>query len=57
MYKDLAWNQFMKTGNIETYMEYKKIEALRDMIDDNKKGGITDETYQSERNSNKRSSL
>lgn len=56
MYKNFAWNQFIKTGNLETYMEYKKIEALGNMIDE-KKGEIIDETYQGERDSNKRSSI
>ncbi|MGN1013067.1 MAG: hypothetical protein ACI4ON_04485 [Clostridia bacterium] len=56
MYKNLAWNHFIKTGNLETYIEYKKIEALDNTID-KKKGEIIDETYQGERNSNKRSSL
>ncbi len=52
MYKDLAWNHFIKTGNIETYMEYRKIQALN-----NKEGIIIDETYQSKGDSNKRSSV
>ena len=47
MYKDLAWNHFMKT-----YMEYRKIQALN-----NKEGIIIDETYQSKGDSNKRSSV
>ena len=25
MYKNFAWNHFIKTGNLETYIEYKKI--------------------------------
>lgn len=56
MYKNFAWNQFVKTGNIETFMEYKKIEAINNEINE-KKGEIVDETYQSERNSNKRSNI
>jgi hypothetical protein len=46
----------MKTGNIETYIEYKKIEALDNTIEE-KKGENINETYQSEGDSNKRSSV
>lgn len=24
MYKDLAWNNFLKTGNVESFLEYKR---------------------------------
>lgn len=56
MYKNFAWKNFMKTGNLETYIEYKRISALDKSINE-KKGEIVDETYQSEGDSNKRSSL
>lgn len=57
MYENFAWEQFLITGNVETFMEYKRLIALsRDEIYD-KKDGILNETYQSERDSNKRSSL
>lgn len=56
MYKNFAWNQFIKTGNLETFLEYKKIQALDNVLN-NKKGEKIDETYQSERNSNKGSSI
>lgn len=56
MYKNFAWNQFMKTGNLETYMEYKRIEELDNMIEE-KKGEVIDETCQSERNRDKGSNI
>ena len=56
MYKNFAWENFMKTGNLETYIEYRKIADLDRGINE-KKGEIVDETYQSEGDSNKRSSL
>ncbi len=52
MYKDFAWNEFLKTGNIETYMEFK---ALDNIV--YKKGGVVDEANKGERNSNKRSCI
>ncbi len=53
MYKEFAWNEFLKTGNIETYMEFKAL----DNISYEKKGGIINEANKGERNSNKRSSI
>ena len=29
MIKDLAWNAFKKTGNIDTFLELKQIEQLQ----------------------------
>lgn len=55
MYKNFAWNQFMKTGNLETYIEYKRIEALSNI--EEKKGEVISETYQGQRNSNKGSNI
>ena len=56
MYKNFAWENFIKTGNLETYIEYRKIADL-DRGTNEKKGEDINETYQSERNSNKRSSI
>lgn len=28
MYEDLAWNNFCKTGNIESFLEYKKLSEM-----------------------------
>lgn len=55
MFKNFAWNQFMKTGNLETYIEYKRIEALGNI--DEKKGEVISETYQGQGDSNKRSNI
>lgn len=57
MYEDFAWRQFLITGNVETFMEYKKLMALNDNEIYDKKGGIIDEAYQSEGDNNKRSSI
>lgn len=53
MYEDLAWKQFVLTGNVETFIEYKKL--INQIYE--KKGDITNETYQSQRNRDKRSSI
>jgi hypothetical protein len=29
MYENIAWNNFLKTGNIESFLEYKKIVDLK----------------------------
>ncbi len=59
MYENFAWEQFLITGNVETFMEYRKINALNNgnVGVDEKKGGIANEACQSERNSNTRSNV
>ena len=32
MYKDLAWNNFLKTGNIESFLEYKRFLEVNDNL-------------------------
>ncbi|MDF2865576.1 MAG: hypothetical protein K0R72_385 [Clostridia bacterium] len=32
MYENIAWNNFLKTGNIESFLEYKKIIDLKNRI-------------------------
>lgn len=32
MLKDLAWNTFKKTGNINIFLEYKKIRDIEENI-------------------------
>jgi len=29
MYENIAWNNFLKTGNIESFLEYRKIIDLK----------------------------
>jgi len=53
MYEEFAWKQFLKTGDINTFVEYKKIQ--NELYE--KKGDITNETYQSQGNSDKRNNV
>lgn len=32
MYKDLAWNNFLKTGNIESFLEYKRLVEVDNIL-------------------------
>lgn len=32
MYEKIAWNNFLKTGNIESFLEYRRILDLKDKI-------------------------
>lgn len=32
MYKEIAWNNFLKTGNIESFLEYKSFEERNGQI-------------------------
>lgn len=54
MYEDLAWNNFCKTGNLESFLEYKKINEINNKnIEELKNEGIIlDELNKSKRNSN-----
>lgn len=54
MYEDLAWNNFCKTGNLESFLEYKKLSEMNNKnieILENE-GIILDELNKSKRNSN-----
>lgn len=61
MYENLAWNNFEKTGNVESFLEYLEIERLKKQIDlkDNvaAEGVITNEFDQSKGSSYKGNNL
>ena len=54
MYEDLAWENFCKTGNLESYIEYNKICEINNqnigLIND--EGIILDELDKGKRDSN-----
>lgn len=54
MYEEIAWNNFCKTGNLESFLEYKKINELnnRNMEFIENEGIIIDELNKSKRDSN-----
>lgn len=56
MYENLAWNNFLKTGDIESFIEYKKLMEMNGYIVNNK-GVQFDETNQGKGNSDKRNLL
>lgn len=53
MYKDIAWNNFCKTGSIESFLEYKKLMQIDEssLIEIEDKGLILDELDKGKRNS------
>lgn len=53
MLENIAWQHFMRTGDIEAFIEYKKIEKINN---ENRNVNIN-ETYQGEGNSNKGSNI
>lgn len=57
MYENFAWEQFLITGNVETFIEYRRLMALNSNDIYGKKGDIVNETCQSERDSNTRGSI
>lgn len=54
MYEDLAWNNFCKTGNIESFLEYKKLSEMnnKDIEILENEGIILDELDKGKWNSN-----
>ena len=40
MIKKLAWDAFKKTGNINTYLEFKEIESAEKSLDYNQNSNI-----------------
>ncbi len=52
MYEKLAWNSFCKTGDIESFLEYKKLSEAGYSYE-NVKGEFLSESNKSKGNSNK----
>jgi len=42
MFKQIAWNTFKKTGNINTFMEFKQLKDLEKKIEEEKNGNNKD---------------
>lgn len=54
-FKDIAWNNFYKTGDIESFLEYKKINETQQIMQN--LGVMIDEINQGQGDSNKRSTI
>lgn len=57
MYENFAWEQFLITGNLETFIEYRKIMQLNENNIYEKRDGVINEAYQGKGDSNSRSSI
>ena len=58
MYEKIAWDNFMKTGDIESFLEYKKIMELynfKEVLEE--KGELSSELDKSKGDSNKGSNI
>lgn len=42
MYEDIAWNNFCKTGDLESFLEYKKIVEIYKNINQNESVNINE---------------
>ena len=49
--KDMAWNMFKSTGNLDTFLELKQIENIESNIENLKKVNLN-ESYKNEGNNN-----
>lgn len=58
MYEKIAWNNFYKTGNIESFLEYRKINEINNMQNlQIEKGDVFSEFNKVEGDSNKRDNI
>lgn len=59
MYEKLAWENFCKTGDLESFLEYKKIKEINSNIQcqDGMKGEDISEFNKSQRDSDKGNSI
>lgn len=58
MYEKIAWETFLKTGNIDSYLEYKSFMSLDGNIDiQESEGDFLNGINKNQRNSYKRNSL
>lgn len=55
MYEKIAWDHFYKTGNVESFIEYRKLMEINNNMQNvlKEKGDVFSELDKSERNSNK----
>ncbi len=59
MYEKIAWNNFIKTGNIESFLEYKRLsnmQIINNSINENI-GALLNEINKDKGDSNKRNIL
>ena len=58
MYEKIAWNSFYKTGNIESFLEYRKLNEINNMQSLRmEKGDVFSEFNKIERDNNKRDNI
>ena len=58
MYEKIAWNNFYKTGNIESFLEYRKLNEINNMQSlQMEKGDVFSEFNKIEGDSNKRDNI
>lgn len=47
MYENIAWNNFCKTGDLESFLEYKKIVEIYKNINENESENVSSSTGES----------
>ncbi len=52
MIKQMAWNTFKNTGNIDTFLEFVQVKNIEDKINNNLMNGEVDGNNQDKRNYN-----
>lgn len=57
MYEDIAWQNFEKTGNLESFLEYKQMLKVKEEIGLINVEGIENESSKDKGDSDKRSNI
>lgn len=60
MYENIAWNNFERTGNIESFLEYMQIQKVKKDLEQKSQielEGIMNEVDKGEGDSNKRNNI
>lgn len=60
MYENIAWNNFERTGNIESFLEYMQIQKVKKDLEQKSQielDGIMNEVDKGEGDSNKRNNI
>ena len=57
MYEKIAWNNFIKTGDVQSFLEYRRLVEMNQCSLRNEGVQLVDETYQNKGDCNQRNTL
>lgn len=57
MYEKIAWNNFIKTGDVQSFLEYRRLVEMNQCSLKDEGVQLVDETYQNKGDCNQRNTL